>query len=236
MQYQGIDFTVDSVKERDSIIQFLNDYWTIETRKPLSEVIDSLLQNGIEYGIAYKESNIQRDISDREYFCPGLTDALKFQKTSTISEFDFQSYIKPIVKETRKFIIVAEPKDHNLSDTDKALIYNGSKLHYSIGACSFPLVKALSKSVIEEEHRLPTDALVDAVFLQGMSIGINTVEVKYDDWYISRSILRLLAEDTKFLEKYNNRRIEFLNKDTSKEDALLIQHYNETKKRIEGNK
>lgn len=208
VQYLGIESKVDLIKERDAIVEFLNNYWDINVLNKskvenLGEIVSYILESGVKYGIGYQEKQLQPIIQGYNRIC-GLTgndeDKADFQLTVTEEKFDLENKIKIVQKAIIKDnIFHVEPKEYNKCRESKfylkpkeKLVFNGSTLPDSIlvGVCDLPTVLCKEEVFFYEntQNRSPASNLIGAILRQGIGIGYDLVEQKWgtDSSYINK--------------------------------------------------
>ncbi|MGV8086514.1 MAG: hypothetical protein ACP5N1_02700 [Candidatus Woesearchaeota archaeon] len=205
-EYSGVVSKINSKKERDSILQFLHNYWTIQIKSKsdtstLTTIVDYVLEEGIKYGIAYQEKQLLSTIEKYNLIARAMDPdnknnwQINFNITTKEKDFDFGhkiSYIEKIIKKDAS--INAVPKDyttfkatHSLDDLSNIVLekpkFNGAKLDDSILAVCTDFATTLSIKEIyfyeKEQNRSPLSSLIGAILRQGMTIGYDLVDQKW---------------------------------------------------------
>ena len=189
MKYQGIESAISPEKEKEAILEFLDKYWDVKivSGEPVEKIINYIFQEGIKCGIDIQEEfnqfPIDRINSDSK--------KIEFKRTNPnfIKLDDIPSNLKKqgwnISAQPKEYESFKQTYDEFNEPEIEELEFSGSKLHCSLAAGYLDFKDALTKKQVYtmeiSDDKSPLASLIDAVYFQGMSIGIQVVDQKWDE-------------------------------------------------------
>jgi len=204
MQYQGIESKIDPAIEMDAIAAFLDKYWNVKVKNgSVLDVVSYIVEEGINYGIAYWEHETEGHISLYNSLTDTLSEVnpnldivrIELSRTSEQDEFTFSSEMESIGRLLKeKYGVTASPKGYrryckeneawDFSDLDEVLEFEGTtELHPSLSVTTHGFSEGMKKGPVmyndKEQGYSPLSTMMGCVFRQGMTIGMGVVEQKY---------------------------------------------------------
>lgn len=122
-------FPVDQIEEREAIFDYLRDYWTVSLKDlSLKNLIDGVLDKGIERGIAHREEDLLVDervlkfrSSIEKYFDNYLSENKPKIQRLTPKDYvyeDFQVFMDKLISNVEDYYpdFLAKPNDYYFYD------------------------------------------------------------------------------------------------------------------------
>jgi len=198
---------IDLEVERDAIVTFLDRYWDVETTRPLSGIVDEILEMGKKSGISIREGKLEEklEVYNIGIERTGERNLIEFSRTEPPLCFYFD-IISSLVSKLEKDFTSVEPKDYQIfkeeHDSDdrfdggEEFEFGGAELggDYQSREC-VAFVDRLRPGEVYYQEENQVDSvlyvLIRAMYARGEDLGEYSVGERYDYEWICEETSRL---------------------------------------------